>query len=473
MSSPDPHDHDHDHAGHDHDHDHDHAGHDHPHDEAAPAIDPAKYEGLSGYEVRPVTDVVQEVVAALPRERFDAMVESEAKRLARKVTIRGFRPGHVPVSRVKQLYGDDIRRQALESLVDETWRAAVKEKGLRAVTSPKLTELEFEQGPVRFTLRFESLPMIEIQGLDSLTITPKSVRVTAEDIEAEIQNIRQMRARLVDSDASEANAGDFAVIHLMRWPAGGAREGEPEETREDLVVEVGNERNIAELDRALVGMRIGEARDFEAEVQTGGDPPTARAAFRVMLKQVRKRELPELDLDLVNSLGIGSFVDLDTFRAEVRRRMSEHRTEMARREQEAEAMEQLMRRNEFGIPPSLVESEAEERLKRGVAGLVQRGVDVENANIDWSAEIARVREHATKDLRADWLIELAAQAKNVQVSDADVEKEIEAIARERGMAPAAVRSDLEKSKQMSNLRASIRRRRTLDLLRSGATISVE
>ena len=230
---------------------------------------------------------------------------------------------------------------------------------------------------------------------------------------------------------------------------------------------------FTELDKALIGMQLGELRDFDAEVDTGEDPPKAAVSFRVMLKEIRKRELPELDLEMVNSLGIGTYDGPEAFKVELRRRMLEHRSEMARREQEAEAMDQLLRANEFGMPPSMIQSEAEARLKKGVENLVRRGVDVENAPIHWASEIQRLREMAEKDLRADWLLELAARAKGVEVSEADVDKEVEAIATERQETPAGVRAGLEKSNEINHVRASIRRRRTLDLLRSGATIQVE
>ena len=480
MTSPDHepgNDNDHDHSGHDHDHDHsghDHSGHDHDHSHGEePKFDPAKYEGLSGWEIRSVSECEHELVAAAPRARFEESVEAAAKKLAKRVTVRGFRPGKVPVPRVKQMFAEDVNREAVEKLVNDTWNEALAEKKLAPIGPPKLSELSLgDPERVMFSLRFEMLPVIELAGLDGMQISPKSVSVTPQDLDSEMQGIRLMRAKFVPSEASEAGPGQFAVITLLRWEPGTGREGEPAETREGLVVEMGNERNIPELDGALLGMTVGEMRDFDAEVDTGADPPKAKTAFRVLLKELRRRELPELDLELVNSLGIGEFDSVDAFQSEVRRRMVEHRTEMARREQEAEAMEHLLRSNAFGMPPSMIQSEAEARLRKGVENLVRRGVDVESAPINWASELQRLREMAEKDLRADWLLELAARAKGVEVSEEDVDKEVAGLAAERQEHPAAVRAALEKNNEINHLRASIKRRRTLDLLRSGASIQI-
>ena len=136
-------------------------------------------------------------------------------------------------------------------------------------------------------------------------------------------------------------------------------------------------------------------------------------------------------------------------------------------------MDLLLRRNALEMPPSLIQQEAEARLRHGVEMMIRRGVNPETADIDWAGEMGRAREAAERDLRADWLLELTARQKGIETSDTEISEEIAAMARERNVTPAALRQELEKNKQISSLRASMRRRRALDLLRSGATISVE
>lgn len=448
------------------DHDHDHA---HP---PAPEFDASRYAGVEGWIIRAVSDCARDLLVVVPRERLDAVAESVARGIARKANLRGFRPGKAPVARIKTLFADDIRKQATEKLVQQVWEEASTKEDLRPVASPVLTEMWVRDGePVRFAARFEVLPAVTLAGLASIAATPKTVRVGDGDIDSEIDSLRNARATLVDSESKDATPGDIAEIGLRRWAPGASRDAEPAEDRKGLLVEVANEKNLPGLDKALLGMAVGETRNFDAEIPDG-QGGVAVAPFSVSLMAVKQRRLPALDDAFVASLGAG-LETVDALRAEIRGRLVEARRAAARHEQESEVLEQLVAKNAVPMPPSLIEQETEARVRRGVESLVRRGVDLEGASIDWKSEFDKVRIAAEKDLRADWLLELVAREKGVEVTEADVHAEIEKIARERGARPESVRSDLEKNKQISNLRTSVRRRRTLDLLRSGATISVE
>ena len=469
----DDHDHSgHDHSGHDHsghDHDHDHAGHDHDHPRE---LDPKRYEGVDGWQLRKVSDCQRELIAVIPRERFDAISEGVARAIARRATLKGFRPGKVPLARVKVVFADDIRSQSVDKLIQEIWEEASTKEDVRPIANPALTEIAVKDGePVRFAATFEVLPNVTLAGLDTIAATSKTVKVADKDIDEEITGLRSMRAELVDSELKEATAGDIAQADLTRWAPGSTREGEPTEERKGLMIEVGHEKNLPEIDKALLGMAVGEIRQFEAEIPDG-QGGKAMAPFSVSLTAVKKRKLPELDDAFVKTLG-AELETVDALRAEIRKRLLDTRTEAAREAQYSEVVEQLLAKNVIEMPVSLVDSETEARVRRGIEQLVRRGVDLEKASIDWKVEFERARGSAERDLRVDWLLELVAREKSVEITDADVQAEIDRIATDREVPAGSVRAELEKNKQISNLRTSLRRRRALDLLKSGATISVE
>ena len=454
---------------HGHDHDHDHHAHGHEHQRE---FDPARYAGIDGWTVRELSPCSRELLASVPRTRLDAAAEDVARSIARRASLKGFRPGKVPVARVKTLFADDIRRQATEKLVQDVWEEVATRGDVRPVANPVLTEIDAREGePVRFAATFEVLPNVQLQGLDAITATAKTVKVTDQDVETEIEGLRGVRAKLVDSPSKDASAGDVAIIDLRRWAPGSDRSDEPAEHRKELLVEVGNERNVPELDKALLGMQAGETRNFEATVPDGSGGETS-APFAVTLTAIKQRRLPDLDDEFVKSLGAGLETVAD-LKKDIRSRLVAIRTEAARHEQESEVVDQLLAKNPVPMPDTLVEKESEARLRRGVEQLARRGVDVEAASIDWKTEFEKIRASAERDLRVDWLLELASRAKGVEVDDDDVAKALDELAEARRIPPAAVRLELEKAKKMNDFRAQVRRRRTLDLLRSGATISVE
>ena len=460
---------DHDHA-HGPDCDHDHAG---P-EASAGEMDLSRYEGISGPVVRELSPTDRELLAVVPGERFAGLVLAETQALARQVTLKGFRAGKAPLARVGKLYQDDIRRRAIQKLLDEVWQEARSAHGLRPIADPVLTEIAITAGePVRFAARFEILPEVKLKGLDEIRPTDKVVDVTEKDVDGAIDELRQIRGEMVPSQKTEVGPGDLAVLDLERWdPEADRKESPSAEKRTAVVVHVGQEGNMPGLDRALLGMVVGETRDF-----TTKNPPTHRVPelagaeipCRVTVQGIRERKLPEVDDAFAQA--VAGVASVELLRAEVREGLRGQRRERARREQEAEAVEQLIAKNPVEIPRSLVEQEAEARLKRGLEEMVRRGVDVQSMTIDWKSEFERMRQVAERDLRADWLLELAAREKNVEITDADVESEVQDVARQRRLSEDVARAQLRQGNRMSAFRASIRRRRILDVLRSGATIS--
>jgi trigger factor len=241
--------------------------------------------------------------------------------------------------------------------------------------------------------------------------------------------------------------------------------------RESLLVEVGSATAMPELDRTLLGMAPGESRTFETTYPAEhSDPALAGKAvpFRVTVLALRDRKLPPLDDELARAVGVA---DLAALRAEIRDRLIEVRKDMARREQEQEVLAQLLARNTFAMPDALVSQETESRLRRALQRLASQGLDLDTARIDWDTEERRAREGVERDLRVEYLLELVAREKGIEVQKADLDAEIEMLAKHRKTSQGVVRGELQRSKRMSELEATLRRRRVLDLLRSGATIS--
>lgn len=451
------------------DHENDHAhGHDHAHEH--PKSDPAVYEGLEGYRVDEDSQSGRKLLASVPWERFLEHRTAAAKKLAKQVIVKGFRKGKVPPARVLALYGDEVRQQAQDALIQGVWDQAREAESLRPVGNPEVVDLIFEEGEsVRFTARFEILPELELQGLDDIRVEDKVVKVADEDVEEEIEKLREARAEVVDTDKQEASPGDLALVTLYRFATGtDPASAEPEDTREDVLIEVGAERNPPEIDKALLGLGVGEMRDFQSPGESEGE----EVPGRVLLKAVKERKLPELTDEFVEGLGLGHDT-AEALRAEVRERLLAVRKDQALAEQDNQVVDQLVDRNPVEMPKALVEHEAEARIRRGMQNLAMQGVDLKTANIDWAQEFQRARQSAEQVLRADYLLELAADAKSVEVGDEDVARALEEDAKRRGVTAQQLRAEIVKSNKMNEFRQSVRRRLTLDKLRSGATVSVE
>jgi trigger factor len=466
-------------SSHDHEHDencdHDHGGsegaqegHDH-----GPAVDPAVYEGLEGWKVQETSQATRELVACVPWQTYLELRTQATKKLAKQVTVPGFRKGKVPPSRVLALHGDEVRREAQDQLIQQVWDEAREEGKLKPVGNPAVVDLKFEEGePLRFVARFEILPELELAGLDDLKIDDKVVKVTDEDVEEEIQRLREARAEVIDSDKEELSPGDLAQVTLHRFaPGADPASAEPEDTSEDVVIEVGSERNPPELDKALLGLGVGEMRTFTSSTQGEGEE-NVEVPGRVLLKGVKLRSLPDVTDDFVKGLGLGPET-VDAMKTEIRSRLTTGRTDKARSEQDDQAVQHLLERNPVEMPKALVEHEAESRIRRGMENLARQGVDLKTIEVDWAAEFERARSSAEKALRADYLLELAADARSIEVTEEDLNQALEDEAERLGTAAKQLRAEIVKSNRMNEFRQTVRRRLTLDKLRAGATVSVE
>jgi len=466
VSSEDDHQHDencdHDHA------EGGHEGHDH-----GPAVDPAVYEGLEGWKVQETSQATRDLIACVPWERYLALQAKAVKKIGKQITVPGFRKGKVPPARVLALHGDDVRRETQDELVQSVWEEAREKEKIRPVGNPSVVDLQFTEGePIRFVARFEVLPEIELTGLAELKVDDKIVKVTDADVEEEIQRLREARSEIVDSAKEETAPGDLALATLYRYaPGADPASDEPEETSEDVLIEVGSERNPPELDKALLGLGVGEMRVFTNSVIGEGEEKQ-EVPGRVLLKGVKERSLPEVNDDFIKGLGLGPET-VDAMKAEIRDRLVTGRSDKARAEQDDQAVKHLLERNPLEMPKALVEHEAESRIRRGMENLSRQGVDLKTIDVDWASEFERARKAAEEALRADYLLELAADASSIEVTDEDLATALDEEAKRLGNSAKQLRAEIIKSDRMNEFRQTVRRRLTLDKLRAGATVSVE
>ena len=156
-----------------------------------------------------------------------------------------------------------------------------------------------------------------------------------------------------------------------------------------MLIEVGSENNPPELDKALLGLGLGEMRDFVSGVEGEGEEKT-EVPGRVLLKGVKERKLPEVDDEFIKGLGLGPET-VDAMRTEIRERLVTGRSDKARAEQDDQAVQHLLEQNPVEMPKALVEHEAESRIRRGMENLARQGVDLKTINVDWAAEFERAR----------------------------------------------------------------------------------
>ncbi|HEV2387935.1 MAG TPA: trigger factor [Candidatus Acidoferrales bacterium] len=413
----------------------------------------------------------KEIELEIPADKVQAEIEKVAKDLARVARIPGFRPGKAPLALIRRRFANDIKSEVLQSLVPERLEQALEEAKLVPVTRPQVESVDFaESGPVKFKARFEVLPEFELGDYRNLEVEVDSTEVTDADVEAGIGELREHAASFIPVEDRPIQDGDFAVLKMVGTPAGGA--GEPVR-KDNALCHVGAEETVPAFTENLRGARAGEQRRFE--LRYPDDYPERKLAgktfhFAVDVVAVKERKLPELNDDFAKETGQAG--TLEELKVSVRRKLEAAAEERQKEQTEAKIVDLLVGRHPIPVPEAMVERQMDARLERAVRRLIAQGMDPRSMNVNWAGLRRGQRERAEGDVRAELVLDRIATAEKIEVSDEELERELQTVAERSGENVAAIRARLTREGAVDTMKSKLRSEKTLDWLRQQARIRV-
>jgi trigger factor len=403
-------------------------------------------------------------------EQVQQEIDARAKELARRVKLPGFRPGKVPIEVVKKRFKDEILGEAAEAIVNKVVFDELDGRGLKPLAPPKVEEVKLEEGqPMSFRAVFETLPLVELPDWKGLRSTARGPKVADEDVQKEIDRLREEAARYdaVEEDR-ETRSGDFVLLDLAWQPTDGGKGGRDE----NALIEIGNEGNHKDMNAGLEGLRLGVTKDIE--VAWGADAAPAIAGktvrYTVTLKAIKKKVVPERDDEFAKDLG--EFDSLAALEAKVRQQLEAAEERRSDREVKAGLVEALVAKASFEVPEALVERHMLARTESLARGLAYQGLDPRKVGVDWNQYRESTREDSVKAARADILLDEIARREGIEVRDAEIDAEVARISERSGRSREQVRAQMAKEGDLGALAARIREEKTLDLLKSNASIEL-
>lgn len=412
--------------------------------------------------VEPLEGNKVKVSVAVDESEFEGAIDAAFKKIAREVRIPGFRPGKAPRRILEARLGKDVARgQALQDALPEYYAQAVREHDVDVIAPPEIDITEGqEEGPLAFDAVVEVRPIITVGGYDSLRVAIPSPHPSDEEIDEQLERLRSQHGELETVDRPIAT-DDFATVDIA-----GSQDGEPLEglTADDYLYQVGSGAIVPELDDELVGTKPGDILEFEAAHPS--DEEEAPLEFRVLVKEVKERKLPELDDEFAGEAS--EFDTLDELREDLRTRMGQVRrvrAQMALREKVGEALAELVIDD---VPEALVNAEMQERLNDLGMRLQAQGMGLEQ----WLAMSGRSQEDLLGELRdtaataakVDLALRAVADAESIDAEEDDLAEEVQIAAERLELDPAKVRADLERADQIQAIRSDIKKRKALDWL---------
>lgn len=416
-----------------------------------------------------------EIDSATVRDVYDRISDNYAK----QASVPGFRPGHAPRAVVRTRFKDQIRTEVLRELLPDAVQKAVEEHKLEPLGEPELN-LENSEGldklgqqPIAFNVSVEVLPEIKLGDYKGLAVSRSTRPVTEDDIDRVIESLRENSATLEPVEDRGAQAGD-TVTASFHGTFLAEPEAEPIKV-EDVDVVLGGEGVVQEITDQLEGTKPDDEKTFTVDYPadfTAKGLAGKQIEYAVKVSAVRIRELPELDDDWAQSLG-EEINSLEQLRARVRGDLEQQVGNEADNKLRAALMRQLVEAHEFELPERLVEHQTEHRLESVVRDMIGQGIDPRNPELKWDQARESLKEQASYDLRSSLLLERIAGEEKIEVSNQEVEDEINAIADASNQSPDQVRAILTKQDGERSIAGRLRNRKALNLLVENARVTDE
>jgi trigger factor len=411
----------------------------------------------------------RELDLEIPADEVSKAMERVAKEFAKVARVPGFRPGKAPITLIRRRFADDIKGEVLQSLVPERVEKAVNEQKLTPVSQPKVEQLDFNDGqPLKFRAVFEVLPEFELGNYKDLQLEMPVMDVMDEDVTKTLEDMRERAAAFAPAEGRAVQDGDFVQLKLTGTPEG---EGEPLQA-DSVLCHIGAEETMAPFNENLRGVNIGDHKDFD--VPYPADYPDAKLAgktyhYSVDVLGIKTKKLPELNDDFAKD--VSDTTTLDELNKKIREGLEHQRDHKQKDLLREKVLGEIVKLHDFPVPQSLVEHQMDVRLERVVRSLAQQGVDPRAVNIDWVSLRKRNEDRAKDDVKAELIVDRIATAENIEVTEEEVEHELEHLAGHSNESAEAIRARLTKQGTLDRIKAKLRSDKTLDWLAQNARVS--
>jgi trigger factor len=405
----------------------------------------------------------------VPEDALKPALDAVYRKWANEIRIPGFRKGKVPRQMIDARVGiETVREEALQEALPQLYRDALQAEEIEPIAPPEIDVVDFTAGsPLVFEATVDVRPEIEVPELSELQIEAPTSEVTDEDLDEQIERLRDRFAEL-ESVGREARRGDHVLIDLKGYQNAELVEGL---SAPDFLYEIGSRSGPPKLDEELEGSRPGVILKFTDQIHVHRDDEhdhdhssTEDVSFTVLVKDVKTKKLPAVDDELAKT--VGEFDSLDDLKEDLRVRLATVKERMSEDELRTRALTALVEATTLEPPEKLVESEFEHRMQHLTQDLQRAGLtlDAYGAQAQLTElEIRRdVREQAARSVKAELLLEQIAREQEIDVSEEELGREVALAAAQAQRDPKEVAKNLVETGRVGAVAADIMRRKALD-----------
>jgi trigger factor len=425
-------------------------------------------------QVEAVSPIEKKVTVEIDAAQVAKEMDRAYVGLGRKVRLPGFRQGKVPRNVLVRNFRGEVEREVVEKLVNESFLEAVRTEKIDAVASPSvsLADGTFDaEKPLKYTANVEVKPKFAPRDYRGLEVTHAPAAVTEAMVDEELQKLSESASTLQPVEGRDvAEKGDWATIDhegtIDGKPfAGAAAQGVTVRVQEGKL----EEGNFGQLE----GKKIGETVEFDHAFAADYRMPEVQgktALFKVTIKGLKTRQAPALDDEFAKQVGILGVETVDQLRARMRADLEKREKDKSDAALRDALVKAALAKNDFEVPPALVERTIDSMLESTAERLARSGIDLRHLQLDLPRLRADLREKALQQVRGALLLEAIAEAEKIEVGEGDLEKEIARIADEHGIPLERAKKDFRGKDALAALHVRILEEKALAVLSSSATI---
>ena len=406
----------------------------------------------------------------VPPERVADRVEAVFREWGQKLQLPGFRRGHVPREVIQRRFEAEVHEEVLRALIPDSYQEALTQAAIEPVSQPAVEDVHFHAGePLRYRAVVEVKPPVAVQDYRGVALEREKIEVSDQEVDRALEYLREDAAEYVPMEGWPALKDDLVILDHE-----GSLNGKPFKggSGKNLTVALGHEGYLPGFTEQLTGTQKGETKQFA--LQMPADYPRKELAgrsvdFRVTVKEVKKRRVPELNDDFAKS--VGDVETLAALRDKLRQQLLQRKT----REQDAALkralMDKLVQQTAVEVPEAMVEREAAALLEELAMTFRNTGGVVEGLPDNPEALQAHARETAARRVKEALLLEAVAKQEQLTVTDEEIASEVNTLAGLYRKDPAAVRRALDDPARRAGLAGRLLERKALDFLFQHATIT--
>lgn len=378
--------------------------------------------------VETINPVTKKVSIEIPAERVDAEIEKSYAGIQKRAKLQGFRPGKAPLHLIKRTYSDSMRDEVMRRFYEQTLFKALDEHKIEPIDSPTIECDPLEQGiPFKYSAMVEIMPDILLNSYTGFELRKEKFVINPDSIEGEIKRMQENMAQLTPLDENAV----VAVGNIVSLDYDFSVDGFPEESSsaQDAELEVGAKKMPDGFEEQLVGMKCGEAKVISITLPEGYRTKEAAGktgVFAVTLKEVKSKELPELNDEFAQQFG--DYETMDQLRAKMAEYLEKQESERIENELKERAIQALIEKNPLDVPQSMVKRQLDHMLENLKNRLKGQRMSIEMMGLDDEGFRVRFRDSAEDKVKGGLLLMALVEKENISVSDEDLEGRFEQIA---------------------------------------------